>query len=330
MEREMNQFISLSMNSERRALEMIKSLRIKAKILLAKKSRELPLHLMVLPAVIIVLIFNYGPMLGLIMVFQKFTPADGFFNSPWIGLDNFRFIVELPGVFQVLWNTIYISFLKIIGMIIVPVSFALLLNEIVNIKFKRIIQTLIYIPNFISWIILSGVLLDILSPSSGVVNHLLGSIGIEPIFFLGDRFWFPLTMVVTDIWKGFGFGTVIYLAALTGIDPTLYESSVIDGASRWKQTLYVTLPGILPIIVLMSVLSLGNILNAGFDQIFNLYSPIVYKTGDIIDTFVYRLGIQQGQYAPAAAVGLFKSVVSFIFVSISYVLADKFANYRIF
>lgn len=288
------------------------------------------LHLMLLPAVVITLIYSYCPMFGIVMVFQKFDPVRSFLNSPWIGLDNFRFIVNLPGSFQVLWNTIYISLLKIIGLIIVPVTFALLLNEVRGKGFKRISQTMVYLPNFLSWIILGGILIDILSPSEGIVNQLLGHIGIEPIFFLGDRFWFPITMIVTEIWKGFGFGTVIYLAALTNIDPTLYESSIMDGANRWKQTLHITLPGILPIVTLMTVLSLGNVLNAGFDQIFNLYSPQVYKTGDIIDTFVFRLGIEQAQYSPAAAVGLFKSVVSFIFISVSYLLADKLANYRVF
>ncbi len=295
-----------------------------------KISRQLPLHLMLLPAAILVLVYHYGPMLGIVMAFQKFEPVKGFFGSAWAGLDNFRFIVDLPGSFQVLWNTIYIAFLKIIGLIAVPVTFALLLNEIKITSFKRLIQTLIYLPNFLSWIILGGILMDVLSPTDGMVNRLLAVFGVEPIFFLGDRFWFPLTMVITEIWKGFGFGTVVYLAALTNIDPALYESAVMDGANRWKQTRHITLPGIVPIIILMTVLSMGNILNAGFDQVFNLYSPQVYETGDIIDTFVYRLGIEQAQYGPAAAVGLFKSIVSFLFVSLSYLLADKFANYRVF
>lgn len=295
----------------------------------AKRLRELPLHIMLIPAIIIVLIYSYGPMLGIIIAFQDFQPAR-LFNSPWVGLDNFNYVLELPGSLQILWNTIYMAFFKIVGMIIVPVTFALLLNEVGRQGFKRFFQTLIYMPNFLSWIIVSGMLIDILSPSDGIVNILLGMVGIKEIFFLGDPFWFPTTMIVSDIWKGFGFATIIYLAALTSIDPALYESSIVDGASRWKQTIHITLPGIMPIIILMCVLSIGNILNAGFDQIFNLYSPSVYKTGDIIDTFVYRLGIEQTQYSPAAAVGLFKSVVSFIFVSLSYILADRVANYRVF
>ncbi|MFB9277811.1 ABC transporter permease [Cohnella cellulosilytica] len=293
------------------------------------KSRENPLHLMLLPSVVLVLIYSYLPMVGLFIAFQKFNPAH-LFDSPWIGLDNFQYVYYLPGSMQILWNTLTISLFKIIGLIVVPVTFALLLNEVGKSLFKRTFQTLIYLPNFLSWIIMAGVLIDILSPSEGIVNNALGLLGIEPIFFLGDPGWFPVTMVVSDVWKGFGFGTVIYLAALTSIDPALYESARVDGAGRWKQTLHITLPGITPIIVLMSVLSLGNVLNAGFDQIFNLYSPQVYETGDIIDTFVYRLGIEQTQFSPATAVGLFKSVISFSLIALSYYLASKFADYRIF
>lgn len=285
---------------------------------------------MLVPGALVVLIYSYGPMVGSYIAFQKFSPAHGLFGSPWVGLANFQYILQLPGSLEALGNTIYISSLKILGMIVVPVAFALLLNEIAVKRFKRVVQTLIYLPNFLSWVVLSGILLDILSPSEGIVNRLLVSCGLPRIFFLGDPFWFPLTAVVSDIWKGFGFGTVIYLAALSGIDPGLYESAEVDGAGRWAQTLHITLPSLQPTIVLMLVLSLGNILNAGFDQIFNLYNPLVYSTGDILDTFVYRLGLQQAQYAPATAIGLFKTVVSFGFVALSYFLAKRFANYRVF
>jgi len=296
-----------------------------------KKWRELPLHLMIFPAVVVVFIYSYLPMAGTYIAFQDFNPAVGLFKpQPWVGFDNFKFVYHLPGSMQVLVNTIYISFLKIVGMIIVPVSFSLLINEIGRKYFKRTIQSLIYLPHFLSWIILSGILIDILSPSEGIVNEMLGMVGIKSIFFLGDKFWFPITMVITDIWKNFGFGTIVYLAALTSIDPALYEAATVDGAGRMKQTFHITLPGVMPIIVLMTVISIGNILNAGFDQIFNLYSPQVYQTGDIVDTFVYRLGMQEAQYSAATAVGLFKSVVSLIFVSVSYLLADKLANYRVF
>lgn len=295
-----------------------------------KLVRELPLHLMLLPSVIILLIFSYFPMLGLVMAFEKYVPAKGILGSKWCGLDNFVYLVSLPDTFRILFNTVYIALLKIVTGIFVPVTFTLLLNEIGKKFFKRLIQTVIYLPYFLSWIILSGILIDILSPSQGIVNSFISYLGLKPVFFLGNEKWFPYVMVISDIWKNFGFGTIIYLAALTGIDPTYYEASIIDGAGRWKQTLYVTLPGIMPIVVLMTTLSLGDVLNAGFDQIFNLYSPAVYSTGDIIDTLIYRIGMKEGQFGVATAVGFFRSVVSFVFITLSYKLADKWAGYRIF
>lgn len=290
--------------------------------------QQLPYHAMLIPGVVLTFIFSYIPLFGIIIAFENFNPVM-MFHSPWVGLENFRYVFELPGFVQSIWNTLYIAFFKIIGGIVVPVTVALLLNEIRSRRFKTCLQTLVYLPNFLSWIIVAGLLIDILS-NDGIVNSFLGIFGVKPIYFLGDNFWFPITMIFSDIWKSFGFGTVVYLAALTNIDPTLYEAAEVDGARRWKQTIHITLPGIMPIIILMSVLSLGSVLNAGFDQIYNLYSPIVYQSGDIIDTFVYRLGIEQAQYSPATAVGVFKSGVSFLLISLAYLLADKFADYRIF
>lgn len=295
-----------------------------------KFKRNLPLHIMVLPAVIFSIVFVYVPLAGSIMAFQDYNPLLGFFNSPWVGLDNFRFVMNLPNTFIVLRNTIVIAMFKIIGMLIVPIIFTLLLNEIKSNKFRRTFQTFVYIPHFLSWVILSGIFINILSPSEGIVNRFIMFLGIEPIFFLGDPFWFPITMIVTDIWKGFGFGTVIYLASLTSINPELYEAAMVDGANRWRQTWHITLPGMAPIVILMSVLSLGGVLNAGFDQIFNMLNLTVMSTGDVLDTFIYRLGMEQRMFSVSTAVGLFRSFVSFIFISLSFFLADKFANYRIF
>lgn len=295
-----------------------------------KYKNNLSLHLMLIPGIIFVAIFVYVPLAGSVMAFQKYSLTKGILGSPFVGLDNFLYVIRMPGFWGVIRNTVVISLFKIIGNIVVSVLFALLLNEIAHMKLKRIFQTFIYMPYFLSWVILSGVFMDLLSPSDGLINQFLGFFGIEPIFFLGDTTWFPITLVVTDVWKNFGFGTVVYLAALTSIDPGLYEAAMIDGANRWKQTLHVTLPGIVPIIILMTVLSFGDILNAGFDQVFNLLSPTVYETGDVIDTLVYRLGIEQRQYSLSAAVGLMKSVISFLFISVGYVLADKLADYRIF
>lgn len=299
--------------------------------LMSKKwKRELPLYLMILPGSLLVLIYAYGPMVGIVMAFQRYLPTKGFFNSPWVGLKNFEYIFEMPDVAQVLWNTIFIAIMKIAAGLIVPIIFALMLNEVRGRLFKRSIQTLVYLPHFLSWVILGGILVDILSPSYGIINQFIKGLGMEPIYFLGDNKVFPYTMVVSDVWKSFGFSTIVYLASLTGINPELYESSIMDGANRWRQTWHITLPGMLPIIVLTTVLSLGSVLNAGFDQIFNLYSPQVYKSGDIIDTMVYRVGFVNAQYSVSTALGLFKSLVSFVLIVASYKLADKVANYRIF
>lgn len=295
-----------------------------------KFMRQLPLHLMILPPAIIVAIFSYGAMGGIIMAFERYIPTKGILGSEWVGMANFRQLFSLPDTMQIIGNTVYIAGMKMILGVIVPVIFALLLNEISNIRLKKLIQTAVYLPNFLSWVILAGIFIDILSPSQGIVNQLLNKIGIKSIFFLGDPKIFPNTMIVTDVWKSFGFGSVIYIAALTGIDPTLYEAAKIDGANRWKQTLHVTIPGLASTIVLMATLSLANVLNGGFDQIYNLYSPVVYSTGDILDTMVYRMGIQEAQYSIATAAGLFKSVISCFFIVLSYKLADKFAGYRIF
>lgn len=289
-----------------------------------------PLHTMILPGLILIMIYHYGPMAGSVMAFQKFIPARGWFDSAWIGFDNFRYVFDLPNFYQVLWNTVYIATMKIIFGQIVPIVTALLLNELRIMFIKRTIQSLIYLPHFLSWVILGGVLIDILSINGGLVNQLLGLFGIDPVYFLGNNEIFPFILVISDVWKEFGFATIIYLAALTSINQTLYEAAVVDGANRLRQTWHITLPGLTPIIVLLAILNLGNILNAGFEQVFNLYSPAVYESSDIIDTLVYRVGLLQAQYAVATAIGLFKSVISFILISISYYLAYRLANYRIF
>lgn len=295
-----------------------------------RRLRELPLHLMLIPGLALLIIFHYVPMFGIVMAFENFKPAKGFFGSKWVGWDNFVYMAKLPNMGSVLYNTVFIAVLKIIMGMIVPIFVALMLNEIGNKPFKRTVQTIVYFPHFLSWVILGGVLMDVLSPSTGIVNDLIRFFGGKPIYLLGDKGWFPYTMVITAVWKNFGYDTIVYLAALTNVDRNLYEAASIDGATRMQQTWHVTLPGILPIVTLMGVLNLGNILNAGFDQIFNLYSPSVYSTGDIIDTFVYRLGLEQAQFSVSTAVGLFKSVISIIMVSVANYLAGRFANYRVF
>lgn len=297
----------------------------------AKTRRELPLHLMIVPGLVFIILFSYIPMAGIVIAFQKFIPAKGLFgDQQWIGWANFEYVMQLPSFTQVLLNTLLISSFKLILGLLVPIVFAILLNEVKNALLKRTVQTTIYLPFFLSWVVLGGILIDILSPSGGIVNGLLTSVGLPNIFFLGDNDWFPVTLIGSDVWKNFGYGTIVYLAAITGIDPGLYEAATIDGANRWRKIWHITLPGMRMVIVLLSVLSLGQLLNAGFDQVFNLYSPQVYESGDILDTFVYRIGLLDAQYGVATAVGFFKSVVSLILISASYFFAYTFAKYRIF
>ncbi|MEF2246060.1 MULTISPECIES: ABC transporter permease [unclassified Paenibacillus] len=295
-----------------------------------KLKRQSSLHLMLIPGIIVLLIYSYYPMAGIVIAFQKFIPIKGIFGSDWIGLGNFRYILQMPDIWQVLYNTVYIASMKILLGLIVPIIIAILLNELKNMFIKRGVQTLIYLPHFLSWVILGGIMVDILSPSEGIVNQVLQAAGMDTIFFLGSNKWFPFALIVSDVWKEFGFSTIVFLAAITGINPSLYEAAVVDGASHIRQVWHVTLPGMVPIIVLMATLSLGNVLNAGFDQVFNLYSPSVYQSGDILDTLIYRMGLLDAQFGVATAIGLFKSLVSFILIALSYFLAYRLVNYRIF
>lgn len=297
-----------------------------------KNSRKQPwiLHLMVLPAVVLVFVFSYLPMTGIVMAFQDYKAALGITGSPWVGLKHFRYMFENEYFLKITWNTLFFACSKIVMNLIIPFGFALLLNEVRNMGLKRSIQTFVYLPHFLSWVTLAGILIDLLA-QTGLVNQFLTSVfGIKPIFFLGDGSWFRFTIIASDVWKEFGFNTIIFLAALAGINPALYEAAEVDGASRFKQTLHITMPSLVPIAIVVATLALGNVLNANFDQIFNLYSPLIYQQGDIIDTFVYREGLLSGQFSFATAVGFFKSVISLILIVISYRLAYKFAGYRIF
>ena len=306
--------------------------KVKTKYTKAKFKKELPLHLMILPGLILVLIFSYVPMGGLIIAFQKLIPSKGMFgNQKWIGFDNFSYVFSLPGFTRAMMNTIIIAAWKIVLGLVVPIVFALLLNEVKGRRFKKVVQTIVYLPYFMSWVILGGIFRDMLSPGEGIINQIITAFGGKSIFFLGDNQYFRGTMIVTDIWKNFGYGAIVYLAAILGIDTQLYEAAQIDGANRWQQTWHVTLPGMKMIIVLMMVLSLGNVLNAGFDQIFNMYSTSVYQTGDIIDTFVYRLGMfGNRQVDVASAVNLAKAVVTLVLMGGTYYFAYKKFDYRLF
>lgn len=292
-------------------------------------TEEKALHLMILPGMIILAIFVFAPLVGSMMAFENYVPAKGLLGSKWVGLENFKFIFSLPDSRQVFLNTLIIAFAKLVLNIIVPVTFAVLLNEIRARFFKKTFQTIVYLPHFLSWVVLATVITNMFS-LEGPFNAVIQAVGGSPIQFLADNHWFRKVIVGTDVWKEFGYNSVVYLAALTSIDPGLYEAASIDGANRWKQTIHITLPALMPTMVLMTALDLGNILNAGFDQIFNLYNPIVYETADIIDTYVYRIGMVERQYSIGAAVGLLKSVISFILILSANKCAKKATGSGIF
>lgn len=286
-------------------------------------------HAMMAPGMVFLLIFSIVPMGGLVMAFQNFIPAKGIFGSQFIGLDNFKRLFLMPDFWQILQNTLIIAISKIILGTLAAIIFALLLNECHTVLYKRVIQTVVYLPHFLSWVILAVMFSNLFS-YTGVVNQMVTAMGGEATMFLIDNNWFRPILIGTDVWKEFGYNAVIYVAAMTSIDPTLYEAGDIDGANRWQKIVHITLPAILPTIVLMTTLNMGQVLNAGFDQVYNMYSPLVYRTGDIIDTYVYRTGLENIQYSLATAAGLFKSVISFGLLASAYKLADKFCGYRIF
>ena len=293
------------------------------------KSTILQYYLMLLPGLIMLIIFSIVPMLGIVIAFQNYQPARGFINSQFIGLRNFQLLLAYPDVRNIFVNTIVISVSKMILGIVVPVTFAVMLNELKFMAYKRFVQTIVYIPHFLSWVILAVMFHNIFS-YTGMANKIVELFGGEPILFMVSNTWFRPIIIATDIWKSFGYGAIIYLAAISHVDPNIYEAAAIDGANRMRIIWHIILPTISTTIVLMATLSLGSVLNAGFDQIYNMYTPLVYKTGDIIDTYVYRMGLQRLQFSFATAVGLLKSVVSLILVVTSYKLADIFTGYTLF
>lgn len=284
---------------------------------------------MLLPGVIFTFLFNTRTWPGILAAFQDFKPVKGWFGSEWVGLENFELFFSQPDSWNIIRNTLVIAVGKIVVGQISAIIFALMLNEVVHKRLKKSIQTVVYFPHFISWVIFATILKSILN-SDGLINQVLASNGQETIMFLGIPKIFPGLMVLTDTLKEFGYSSIIYLSAITTIDPGLYEAAEIDGANRWKQTIHVTLPGMRTIIVLNAVLALGSILSAGFDQIYNMYNTLVMSTGDVIDTWVYRIGLVNLNFGIGTAIGLFRSVIAMILTIIAYWAADKFADYKIF
>ena len=287
--------------------------------------RDKWLYLLLLPGIVFLIIFRYIPIFGNVIAFMDYNPYDASQNV-WVGLKHFQDLLTRPQFLQVFGNTLYISILKMVCGFPIPIILALMMNEMKNLKFKKVAQTLLYLPNFISWVVLAGLIMNMLDPDTGLVTSIINSISGEKIQVLTDTRYFVPMLIITDIYKGAGWGTIIYFAALSGVDPQLYEAAEIDGARKWKQLLHITLPSITPTIVVMLILSCNNIVNAGFDQIFMLYTATVYSVADIIDTYVYRIGIQRADYSFSTAAGLFKSVIALVMILIVNTVARKTGN----
>lgn len=270
-------------------------------------------HVMVFPALIFILIFNYFPMYGVLMAFQDYNLFGGFFGSKWAGLKHFEAFFNSPDFFRVMRNTIVISMLKLLIGFPAPILLALMLNEVRNMVFKRVIQTISYLPHFLSWVIVSGFVISLLSVDNGSLNILLGKLGLidKPVNFLSLPEYFWAIIVTTNVWKEVGFATIVYLAAIAGVDQSMYEAASIDGASKLKQIFLITLPSIMPVIIIFLILNIGSLLNAGFDDLLLLgNSAMLRDVADVIDTYAYRVGIINNRFSYAAAVGLFKAVIS--------------------
>ncbi len=281
------------------------------------------LFLLLFPALIYIIIFSYGPMYGVLIAFKDYSFTKGVWASPWVGFDHFTQLFNASTNFtRILRNTIVISGLKMVFTFSGAVLLALFFNEIRNKVFKRITQNISYLPHFLSWVIIGSIMLEMLSPSTGVVNKIIQLFGGQPIFFMAEKYWFIAILVASDIWQSVGWGSIVYLAAISGIDPQLYDSAKMDGAGRARQMFSITLPCIANVVAIMLILQVGSILNAGFDQIFNLYNFKVFEVADILDTYAYRAGLEQGNYSLSTAVSLFKNGIGLLLV----LVANKIVN----
>ncbi|MFC5448879.1 ABC transporter permease [Paenibacillus aestuarii] len=282
-----------------------------------------PIYLISIPGIIYFVIFKYIPLFGSVIAFQNYNIFKGITGSPWVGLDNFKRIFQYAEFIPILKNTILIGLYDLVFAFPVPIILALLLNELRVMAYKRIVQTVVYMPHFLSWVIVGGIVVGVLSPSTGLVNKIIGLFGVDPIYFLGENTYIRSILISSGVWKDSGWGTIIYLAAIAGINPDLYEAAQMDGASRFRQVWSITIPSILPTIVILFLLHIGNFLDFGFERVFVFLNPLNSENGEIIDTYVYRAGLVDRQYSYTTAIGLFKSVVGLILIMTSNMFSKK-------
>lgn len=281
------------------------------------------LYFISIPGILFFLLFKYVPLFGTVIAFQNYNLFTGFKGSPWVGLAHFKRMFSHYDFLRILGNTLILGIYDMVFAFTAPIVLALLLNEVRLAFYKKIVQTIIYAPHFLSWVIVSGIFVGVLSPSSGVVNTIIGWFGMEPIYFLGEDSYIRTILVSSGLWRDIGWGTIIYLAALAGINPDLYEAAEMDGASRWRQTLAITLPALLPVITILFLLKIGDFLDYGFERVFVFQNPLNLQNSEILDTYIYKAGLKQMQYSYATAIGLFKSVVGLTLLSIANFMSKK-------
>ena len=297
------------------------------KIKLAK--RMWILYLMLVIPIAAIFVFKYMPMYGILLAFKDYKIRDGIWNSAWNNFAHFQTLFKSYNFIRVMKNTLIISLQRILLEFPAPIFFALMMNEITHMRYKKAVQTISYLPHFISWVVLGGIVSEVLSPQRGIVNYIITSFGGEPIYFLTSKAIFRPILIVTSIWQSIGWSSIIYLASLASINPNLYEAAEMDGAGRIRKALHISLPSILPVVTIMFILRLGRVMDAGFDQIFNLYNPLVYEVADIIDTYVYRVGIIDARYDFTTAVGLFKNVIGITLILITNRIVKSYSEYGI-
>ncbi|GLS90163.1 sugar ABC transporter permease [Psychromonas marina] len=287
---------------------------VKSRRVVKHLRKEWQLYLMLLPTIIWFIVFLYKPMYGLQIAFKDYSVFKGITSSPWVGLEHFYTLFNNDQFIRAIQNTVMISGASLIFGFPIPIILALMFNEIINPKFKKTAQTIVYLPHFISAVIIAGIVITAFAPSTGVINLMLNAMGFDSVYFLTKPEWFRTIFVGTGIWQEAGFGSIVFLAAVAGVSPSLYESAVVDGASRFQMMYKITIPCILPTILIMLIIKIGNILEVGFEMIIMLYQPATYETADVISTFIYRQGLQAAQYDLAAAAGLFNAVIAFLLV----------------
>lgn len=301
--------------------------RLKTNLMEYKKNW--PIFLMLVPGLVYFIVFHYIPLYGVTIAFKDYKLLEGILGSDWAGLKYFKMAFASNDFWNSFKNTMIISAMKLVFSFPAPIILALMLNEVRNLRFKKVVQTISYLPHFLSWVVFGGVIISFLSPSTGFVNLIIKALGFEPIYFVADNNWFRPILVITSIWKEIGWGTIVYLAALNGVDMQLYDAATVDGAGKWKQMWVVTLPSIMPAIVIMFIFQVGSIVNDDFDQIFNMYNPAVYKTGEVISTYIYKIGIEGMQYSLSTAIGLFKNVIALILIVGTNYLCRAFDEYAL-